>query len=135
MGAEAYSRVDRQSICYSSVPAALTSSAPTGGTGTYTFQWQISPNNSIWTDIGGATSESYNPPAITENTYYRRTVSSEGFSPVHSNSVLIAVSPVISLAQLNGTATIDNNTSTNFSIVITGGTSPFTVDYTRNAAA
>ncbi len=125
-----------QTICHNTAPAALTQlTAPTGGTGTYTYQWQSSPDNSAWTDIGGATAESYSPPALTANTYYRRTVSSEGFTPVQSNIVLITVSPQITLAQLNGTATIDNNTSANFNVVITGGTSPFTVNYTRNGVA
>ena len=42
---------------------------------------------------------------------------------------------MVTLAQLNGTATIDNNTSANFNIVITGGTSPFTANFTRNGVA
>ena len=54
-----------QSICYNTVPAALTQlTAPTGGTGAYTYQWQSSPDNSTWTNIGGATAVGYAPPAL-----------------------------------------------------------------------
>ena len=36
-----------QTICYGATPAALTSTGlPTGGVGTYTYQWKSSLNNS-----------------------------------------------------------------------------------------
>ena len=109
--------------------------APTGGTGTYTFQWQSSPDNSAWTNISGATLSGYSPPALSASTYYRRTVTSGSYSPVNSSPVLITVSPQVTLAQLHDNISIGNNTSTNFNVVISGGTSPFTINYTRNAVA
>ena len=125
-----------QTICYNSVPAPLTQlTAPVGGTGNYTFQWQSSPDNNIWTDIPEATLTGYAPPALTSNTYFRRTVISNTLDPVHSNSVLITVSPQITLAQLHDNITIDNNTSANFNVAVTGGASPFTINYTRNGIA
>src|ERR1035437_450530 len=33
-----------QTICYNTVPAPLTSVNPTGGTGSYTYQWDSSPD-------------------------------------------------------------------------------------------
>ncbi len=40
---------------------------------TIAYQWQISTNNSSWTNIGGANSDSYNPNnTISATTYYRR---------------------------------------------------------------
>ncbi len=49
-----------QTICYNTAPAALTQlTAPTGGPGAYTYQWQSSPDNSTWTSIGGATELGY----------------------------------------------------------------------------
>jgi hypothetical protein len=61
-----------QRICYNTVPAALTQiTSPAGGTGTYTYQWQSSTNDTIWTDIPGANLSTYAPAALTTNTYFR----------------------------------------------------------------
>ncbi|MBN2213183.1 MAG: hypothetical protein JW723_02975, partial [Bacteroidales bacterium] len=49
--------------CYNYDPLIMTAN-PSGGAGTYTYQWQSSPDGSAWTDIGGATAASYNPGAI-----------------------------------------------------------------------
>ena len=40
------------------------------------IQWQSSLNGQDFTDIAGAKSETYNPPAITANTYFRRKMTS-----------------------------------------------------------
>jgi large repetitive protein len=85
-----------QTICAGTVPALLTGQLPTGGNGTFTYQWQSSTNNSTWNDITGETQQDYQPPALTANTYYRRKVSS-GLCNTQSPSVLITVNqrPVI----------------------------------------
>ena len=57
------------------------------------------------------------------------------YSPVNSNSVLITVSASLSLAQLHDNITINNNTSANINVVITGGTFPYTINYRRNGVA
>jgi len=125
-----------QTICYNTSPSALTQvTAPTGGTGTYTFQWQSSSDNSRWTDISEATLSDYSPSALTTNTYYRRTVTSGTDTPVYSNSVLITVSPQLTMAQLHDNIFIENNTSTNFNVAILGGSAPYTVNYTLNGVA
>lgn len=54
-----------------------------------TYQWQSSPNNSTWTNIAGATSQTYTP-TVTANTYYRCVVSC-GASSANSGSVYITV--------------------------------------------
>ena len=125
-----------QSICYNTVPAQLTElTAPSGGNGTYTYQWQSSANNSTWTDISGATLSTYSPPALTASTYFRRTVISGILPPVYSASVRITVFPQITLAQLHDNISIYSGTSTNINVAITGGTAPFTVSFTRNGVA
>ncbi len=65
-----------QSTCSSSYnPSVLTqTAAPSGGSGTLQYQWQISTDNSTWTDISGATAQTYDPPSITATRYYRRGV-------------------------------------------------------------
>lgn len=81
-----------QTICYNTIPAGLTElTAPSGGTGTYTYQWQSSPDNSTWTGIGGATSSTYSPGALTATTYYRRQVTSGSCGTVNSASLMITV--------------------------------------------
>lgn len=123
-----------QSICYNSVPLPITqTTAPSGGSGEYSFQWQSSPDNSSWTNITGATSTNYSPAALTVTTYFRRNVTSGGITS-SSQPVLVTVNPEFSLAQLQESITIFNNTATNISIDITGGAPPYTVNYLRNGA-
>jgi hypothetical protein len=124
-----------QSVCYNTVPAPLTQiAAPAGGSENYTYQWESSADNASWTNIAGATLPGYSPPALTANIYYRRTVTSNNTS-VSSSSVLISVLPGITDVQLHDNATIYDNTSASFNIVISGGTSPYTINYTRNGVA
>lgn len=62
-----------QSGCASYDPTILTSSsAASGGSGTLSYQWENSINNSTWNEIAGATSDTYDPSTITQTTYYRR---------------------------------------------------------------
>ena len=59
-----------QSICHNSIPLPFAQiSAPAGGVGNYTFQWQSSNDNLNWTDLTGATLLGYSPPALSEDTY------------------------------------------------------------------
>ena len=61
-------------------PGNIVGSTPTGGNGTYAYQWQSSVDNVVWTNISGATSISYDPPAVTTTTYFQRIVTSGGCS-------------------------------------------------------
>jgi len=67
-----------------------------------TYQWQSSPNNSTWTNIGGATTETYTATGIVSNTYYRCVVSCSG-TPSNSVSVLITPSGCILISGGNYT--------------------------------
>ena len=80
-----------QSICAGSSSATLTGGIPTGGSGTYTYQWQSSPDNATWSAISGATSPSYSPGVVASTTYYQRIVTS---SPCTSTSPSIAITVV-----------------------------------------
>ncbi|HNS17961.1 MAG TPA: T9SS type A sorting domain-containing protein [Bacteroidales bacterium] len=57
-----------QTICYDSVPEALTSTV-TGGAGIYTYQWWIYDEEPV-EEIEGATEATYQPPALFETTSY-----------------------------------------------------------------
>ena len=122
-----------QTICYNSTPAGLTSTTlPTGGAGTYTYQWQSSLNNSTWTNIGGATSTTYSPGALTSNTYYRRAETSGTCGTVYTTSVLITVYPNLIHGTIGTAQSICYNTTpatlTNVASP-TGGTGSYTYQW------
>ena len=99
-----------QTICYGSAPATLTQlTAPSGGTGTYTYQWQSSTDNSTWTSISGATSSTYSPAALTANTYFRRNVTSGSCGTVSSSSILISLYPTLTAGSIQGIQSICRN--------------------------
>lgn len=66
----------QSTFCISGNPGMITGSIPTGGTGEYTYQWQISDDNQNFSDIPNATSASYDPSSVSANTWYRRIVRS-----------------------------------------------------------
>ncbi len=83
-----------QTVCAFSTPAALTITTPvTGGSGTNTYQWQSSLDNSTFTTIGGANGLTYQPPFVnfgTDNTYYRLVVTNS-CGTVTSNVIFVEV--------------------------------------------
>ncbi len=86
-----------QTICAGATPAPLTSTAgASGGTGTYTYQWEASPDGSGgWQPLAGATDATYAPPALTATTYYRRRASSGSCGTEVSNVVAVQVTPLL----------------------------------------
>ncbi len=81
-----------QSICYNTLPDPFTSiTAPSGGTGSWTYQWKYSVGGGPWTDIAGANSEVYaesNPLTLT--TQYRRDATND-CGTIESNVITITV--------------------------------------------
>jgi gliding motility-associated-like protein len=93
-----------QAVCPGTTPAPLTSTVgASGGTGTFAYQWESSPDNSAWATIAGATGETYAPGPLTATTYYRRRVTSgtgtcaTGVSNAVAVRVQPAVTPTVSL--------------------------------------
>jgi|GEM_PF-687515 len=87
-----------QAFCVTGNPTAFTElTAVTGGSGTYTYQWQSSTDNIGFTDIGGATLATYDAPVITQTTYYRRIVSTTGSScsSQTGNVITVTVNPAL----------------------------------------
>lgn len=99
-----------QTICYNDTPAQLTGPVPTGGTGTYTYRWQISTTGASgpFSNITGATSQNYSPPALTTNSWYRRVVTSGSCVSI-SNVVAITVLPAIGNNIISANQTICYN--------------------------
>ncbi|MGI4864298.1 MAG: gliding motility-associated C-terminal domain-containing protein [Janthinobacterium lividum] len=85
-----------QTICAGAIPAPLTSpTGASGGTGTYTYQWESSPDNTTWTAIGGATAATYAPGPLTATTYFHLKVQASPCGEVTSNVVTITVQPLV----------------------------------------
>jgi hypothetical protein len=83
-----------QSNCGGYDPSPITElTAPLGGSN-YEYEWESSPSGAAgtWTIINGATGSSYDPPAITQTTYYRRRINSNGCTTyVYSTAVIKAI--------------------------------------------
>lgn len=124
-----------QNLCNGSVPSGLSGPAATGGTPPYTYQWQYSTSGSDWLTIAGATSTDFSPTGLTADTWYRRWVQDASGRALASNTVKITINPPVTSAQLHDNISIENNTSTTISIAISGGTPPYTINYTRNGVA
>ncbi|GGI26674.1 hypothetical protein GCM10008119_23830 [Pedobacter mendelii] len=83
-----------QTICLGTAIAKIEGSIPTGASGTYAYQWQISTNNgSTWIDIAGENNQDFTPTILQVTTLYRRVVASGPCSGYLSNSVKITVNP------------------------------------------
>jgi len=135
-----------QQICGNSTPATLTGSSPSGGTGTFAYQWYSSPDNATWTPIAGGTSINYSPGALTQSTYYYRSATSvptNGCGVNNSSSVLITVYPSTNIGTQPVTATTCPTVPTTMSVAATGASltyrwqvNPLTGTYTNisNAA-
>lgn len=86
-----------QTICSGATPAVLQGGAVTGGSGTYTYNWEQSVNGAAWTAATGTNNQAnYTPAALTATTAYRRNVTG-GSCLNTSNVVTITVQPAISL--------------------------------------
>jgi len=93
---------DAETICYGAVADELNSTTASGGTGTYTYQWQSSPNETDWSDE--TTGLIYEPGMLFTTTYYRVVVTDAICGSAISNTVTVTVNepftePVISSAQ------------------------------------
>jgi hypothetical protein len=130
--------ISSSSICSGSSPGTITNSvSPSGGTGSYTYQWYQSADNSNWTNISGAGSQTYTVPSLTSSAYFRRLTLS-GTQAAYSNTLQISVTScggsVTSVNGMTGPVVLGLSSSasgTQRTIGITGGT-PTTFDVADN---
>ncbi|MCW3788376.1 T9SS type A sorting domain-containing protein [Plebeiibacterium sediminum] len=123
-----------QTICYNTIPEILTNTVlPSGGSGSYSFQWQKSTDNNLWFDINGATSQNYTPSALTQSTYFRRKDTDE-CATGYTNSIKINVNSALYTGNIEGTQTICYNTlpSQIKSASASGGTGSYTYQWQRS---
>ncbi|GAB3203165.1 gliding motility-associated-like protein [Pontibacter aydingkolensis] len=119
-----------QVICFGNKPATLTGTTPAGGEGDYTFIWQQSttgPDAGWTTATGTSNTQNYNPPALSQHTWYRRVVIS-GPNTSTSAAVMVTVKPAMSNNKISTSQTICFNTapSTITGTLPTGGSGTYT---------
>ena len=99
-------------ICYDTSPDTLRFNiAPTGGGGSYGYQWQDSVAGGNWADVAGATSSSYRPGNLQQTRFYRVRVQSLlgcGFLFTPSSRVLVYLP--FSVGSIVGADTVCYNT-------------------------
>ncbi len=105
--------VSNQLICSQAIPTALTATSPTGGSAPYAYQWEYSTNNITFIPINGATAMTYQPGALSVDTWYKQAQTSAGnCGTVYTNAVKITVNS-LPVPVITGAATACVNTSGN----------------------
>ncbi len=103
----------KDTICAGQIPKLITASQPKGGNGQYTYVWEQSTDNISWIPVTGGTNISllsFQPPALTQTTWYRRVVTSDTIVDI-SRGLQIYVYPAIGNNLITGEDTICYNTN------------------------
>lgn len=89
-----------QHICSSAAPDLLNGSAPNGGSGIYDYLWQQSTDNGAnWFDANGVNDEiNYAPPALNQDTRYRRTIFSGNCISISDEVLAMVYGPIVNNA-------------------------------------
>src|SRR5579862_5021467 len=83
-----------QTINYNTQPSTLTLSGVSGGTNSYTYVWYFSTDGNTWYPLLASTSTTFAPPALTQTTFYRVAVTSNGVV-ANSNYATVTVNPAV----------------------------------------
>jgi large repetitive protein len=86
-----------QTICYNSIPEPITATEPVGGTGVYSYRWELSVDGgSVWIVVAGETSLTYAPGPLSQTTLYHLVQTSAGScGTAITNNVTITVQPQV----------------------------------------
>ncbi len=106
-----------QSLC-AGTPAPFTGSTPTGGSGTYTYQWYSSTTGPV-TAIPGATGINYASGPLTQTTNFYRQVTSGVCATTNSTTITATILPPSSTTDPSNT-TVCAGTNASFAVVGTG---------------
>ncbi|NVO29625.1 T9SS type B sorting domain-containing protein [Hymenobacter lapidiphilus] len=122
-----------QTVCVGTAPAPLTSTTPpSGGTGSFTFQWESSLDNATWTAVANGTGETYAPGPLTVTTSFRRQVSSGPCDSIASNVVTITVTPTLTAGTIAASQAVCTGAVPALltsPTVATGGSGPITYQW------
>lgn len=84
------------SFCNTGSPGTIMGSLPIGGNGIYSFQWQVSTDGTVFSNIVGATQPDFNPNVLNSTAFYRRIIKSGNCTvPNISNVVKITIDPLV----------------------------------------
>jgi len=118
-----------QTICAGALPSLMTGSIPTGGIGSYLFQWESSVDSLVWIPVIAATLQDYQPQVNANDVWYRRVVNAGSTCVADTQAIsLVAVKNPPS-AVFTGNQSICESNSAQLSINLTGGTPPWNVTY------
>lgn len=96
-----------QTLCAGSQAAVINGTLPTGGTFSFVYLWQSSPDQISWNTASGISNvQSYTPGSPPVSVWYRRIVQSGVCAPLTSNQIHIAVLPIVSGNLLRGAQTL-----------------------------
>lgn len=116
--------IPQQTLCAGGIPAILSGSAPSGGIGNYQYQWESSPDLSVWQPIPGETGSDYQSPSLLQTTYFRRWVTSGLCPALVSDTLRVWVEQPLGSNQIGADQTlcefVAGNTLTG--TIPTGGT-------------
>lgn len=103
-------------LCLGDTAPQLIGTSPSGGNGSYTFQWQLSSDDgATWTSITGGTNQNLNSTITTGSTLYRRIVS----SLCSDTSNLVSIRFIAPIAN-NNISTLETQFCENTDVVFTG---------------
>lgn len=123
-------------ICIGGAATVSLTASANGGTATFTYQWESSPNGtSGWSSIGGATSNSYTTPALSSTTYYRCIVTSATpICTLTSDVVKVDVVPDPTIITQPADGIICTGGFYNLSVGATNGTPSLTYQWQSSAS-
>lgn len=83
------------SVCKDQIPSEIKGEASTGGSGSYSYQWQISSDGTNWSNIIlNSAGQNYTPVALTTSpTYFQRITTDTHGSTATSNAFIIYIVP------------------------------------------
>jgi len=127
-----------QSICYNTQADTIRMLQPaTGADGLFTYQWQSSPNGTVWTNVAGFTGDSLLTGLLSASRFYRiQAISSFGCGTLFSDSVFIRVYENLTIGNVSGNQNICHNTSPSIirlATPSTGGGDQFTYQWQESS--
>lgn len=74
-------------VCSGQIPQTIKGDASNGGSGDFSYQWQISTNGSTWSNVGND-SPNYTPAALAVSpTYYRRITTDKQYGGTYNSNI------------------------------------------------
>ena len=122
-----------QTLCNGESPSALEGTAPTGGSGTIAYQWQIQ-NGLVWNNVSGANALIFAPGSLTTTSVFRL-LEMDTYCTVDDTVITNSVTITIHGLLVGGTATANQTICTGTSPSAlhatppSGGGGPFTYQW------